>query len=346
MTRALILVFVFFGFLNACTRREAKVVFRADSELVGLLPGLSTADKPIAVALPALTALDEKRKQWCASPSAQSGLARDLTNAEKAALNRDDYKMRAVLGCGAWFQMTDKTPEIDLAYARNKVDSNLSLPLHCISVGFVQPYIMGTRLNCELLTVVDISFRTMRLHAILMPLLTAPDFHGIDAALSLFEEQSGVKVAEICGEYSLVHCKIYFMAFAERYRGRLNAVLNLTALHRFQPGTPDLKQVVFMSNAPDPNFMNAEEFTELRKNLGSLAQPVFAIYHQAESSHFGVYELAQGHVTKICADNFVVSQSGRYSKDRCTYYPPSRSSYSNYFDNAAVNADEKLPCKF
>jgi len=55
-------------------------------------------------------------------------------------------------------------------------------------------------------------------------------------------------------------------------------------------------------------------------DLADSGDKIYAIYHQAESSNFGVYELVSGKIRTVCADAFVVSRAGRYSKDRCTYY--------------------------
>ena len=104
--------------------------------------------------------------------------------------------------------------------------------------------------------------------------------------------------------------------------------------------------VIYMSNVPDPHFTSADEFTELQKNLAGSGDKLYAIYHQAESTNFGVYELASGKIRMVCADAFVVSQAGRYSKDRCTYYPPSRRAFTTYFDNASENKAEKKVCQF
>lgn len=330
----------------ACAKKQphTQIAFHADAELAALLPGLADAQNP-QQAFEILQRLDTAREAWCASPAKATGLARDLTDAEKAAYARGDLALRAKLGCSAWYTMTDRTPEVDFAYARHHTDRALDKKVACVSVGFLQPYILATKFNCHSLSVVDLSFRTLRLHALIMPLLTAENFSGIDNVIATFEKSASVTLAELCRDYTLVRCKIELMAFAEKYRGRLDARLILAPIHRYKPEKNATATVFNASNAADPNFMSAEEFAALRQNLSQSPSPVVAIYHQAESTNFGVYEFRAGALKKICADAFVVARAGSYSKDGCKYFPPTSSSYKNYFDAAAANAADNLPCK-
>jgi len=330
----------------ACGKKKpgTKIIFHADSELAALLPGLAdaqTAQQTYAI----LQHLETAREAWCASPGKAAGLLRDLTDLEKAAFTRGDLALRATLGCAAWYAMTDRTPEVDFAYARHHADRTLDKELQCVSVGFLQPYILATKFNCGSLTVVDLSFRTLRLHTLMMPLLTAETFSGLDSAIAAFEKSAGVTLAELCRDYTLVRCKIELMAFSEKYRGRLDARLALAPIHRYIPEKNTTATVFNVSNAADPNFTSAKEFAALRQNLSQSTTPIVAVYHQAESTNFGVYEFKDGALRKICADAFVVARAGRYSNDGCKYYPATSSSYKNYFDATAANAADNLPCK-
>lgn len=351
MKRFLCLVIAVFPLLMiACGEKtsggNASLRLEVDAEIGALLPGLDGGGFEGSAASATLAQLDTARKKWCEAPGKATGLKRDLTEAEQKALKADDFALRTRLGCSAWYTLSDVSADRDFAYARNHFDAGLRTPAHCVSVGFMQPYLMGTQLNCSDLTVVDLSFRTLYLHSVLLPMLTAPQFSGIETVLRDFQKTTGISITEICGSLGAGRCKIALMAFAEKYRGRLNVVLRLTPLSAFRAAVGPMPTVVYMSNAPDPHFMSAAEFAELRKNLAGSSDKIFAIYHQAESSHFGLYELASGKIHTVCADAFVVAEAGRYSKDRCTYYPPSRRSFTTYFDDASENRAQKKACEF
>lgn len=315
-----------------------------DAEIAALLPGLDAGKWSGAESAAVLANLQANYANWCKTPQKQAGLKRDLTDEELRAFKANDVALRTRLGCSSWHVISDDNAERDMAYTRNHFDPALKSAAHCVSVGFMQPYLMGVQFDCATLTVVDLSFRTLYLHAVLLPLLTGTDFAGIDNALVRWEKETGASLAEVCAHYGFPRCKIALMAFAEKYRGKLPATLWLAPLSKFRAGAEPT--VVYMSNAVDPHFMNQQEFDTLRQHLAGSVERVYAIYHQAESSNFGLYELRAGKIHTVCADNFVVARAGRYSKDRCTYYPPSRRSFTTYFDDAAENRADKKTCQF
>ncbi|HRP69756.1 MAG TPA: hypothetical protein PLY93_09530 [Turneriella sp.] len=315
-----------------------------DTEIVGLLPNLSPS-MTLSEALKEFNSLVAQSKKWCVNPTKEAGLRRNLTPQEQTKFAQNDLALSGLLGCNAWYTMTDRTPEIDIAYTRHTIDPSLSQGVQCVSVGFLQPYILAAHSNCDKLTVVDLSFRTLRLHALMLPLLTAKNFAGIDVVIETWEKQSGVKLSEVCTSYSLSRCKIELMAFAEKYRSGINVELTLSSLTHFK-GDFNQPTIFYSSNALDPNFTTADEFKKIQANWMTRTAPFYVIYHQAESSNFGVYKLTKQTIQKICADNFIVARSGHYSKDGCKYFPATRSEYTTYFDNAATNKEEKLPCRF
>ncbi|GAB4430829.1 MAG: hypothetical protein OHK0011_13570 [Turneriella sp.] len=333
-----------------CSERTNKagnaLRLKVDAEIAAFLPGLDALEFEGATAADTLAKLHGSYQKWCAAPGKATGLKRELTEQERKALKADDFALRTRLGCSAWYVLSDEFAERDMAYVRNHFDAALKQKANCVSVGFMQPYLMGVQLDCAQITVVDLSFRTLYLHSVLLPLLTAAEFPGIDAVLSQFETTTGVSLDTVCETKGVARCKIALMAFAEKYRGRLKAQLVLSPLAKFRAAAGPAPTIVYMSNVPDPHFTSAEEFAELRQNLSGSRDKLYAIYHQAESSNFAVYELASGKIRTVCADAFVVSQAGRYSKDRCTYYPPSRRSFTTYFDDASENRGEKKACRF
>lgn len=335
---------------TGCGDRPGKAAsslhLAVDAEIAQLLPGLETLQFEGPAVGETLAKLNSSYEEWCAAPGKATGLMRDLTEQERKALKADDFALRTRLGCSAWYALTDQSAERDFAYTRNQIDAGLRQSANCVSVGFMQPYLMAVQLDCAQLTVVDLGFRTLYLHAVLLPLLTAADFAGIDSVLTQFEKTTGVSFNAVCESSGVARCKIALMAFAEKYRSRLKATLLLSPLAKFRAEVGSMPTVIYMSNVPDPHFTSAEEFTELQKNLAGSGDKLYAIYHQAESTNFGVYELASGKIRTVCADAFVVSQAGRYSKDRCTYYPPSRRAFTTYFDNASENKAEKKVCQF
>lgn len=343
---ALVGLLLFAGCNEKSGKAGNSLRLNVDADIAALLPGLEALEFEEAAAADTLAKLNSNYQKWCAAPGKATGLRRDLTEQEQKALKADDFALRTRLGCSVWYALTDQSAERDMAYARNHFDAGLKQTANCVSVGFMQPYLMGAQLDCAQLTVVDLSFRTLYLHAVLLPLLTAPDFAGIDAVLEQLQKSAGVTLNEICENTGVARCKIALMAFAEKYRGRLKTTLLLSPLAKFRAVAGPTPTIVYMSNVPDPHFTSAEEFAELRKNLAGSGDRLYAIYHQAESSNFGMYELASGKIRTVCADAFVVAQAGRYSKDRCTYYPPSRRSFTTYFDDVSENRGEKQACRF
>ncbi|MFZ5630230.1 MAG: hypothetical protein ACOY5B_13950 [Spirochaetota bacterium] len=343
---ALVSSLLFAGCNEKTGKTGNSLRLNVDADIAALLPGLEALEYEGAAAADALAKLTGGYQKWCAAPGKATGLRRDLTAQEQKSLKADDFALRTRLGCSAWYALSDQSAERDMAYVRNHFDAGLQQGANCVSVGFMQPYLMGVQLDCAQITVVDLSFRTLYLHSVLLPLLTAAEFPGIDAVLLQFEKTTGVSLNAVCESTGAARCKIALMAFAEKYRGRLYSTLLLSPLAKFRAAVGPKPTIVYMSNVPDPHFTSAEEFTELRRNLSGSGDKLYAIYHQAESSNFGLYELASGKIRTVCADAFVVAQAGRYSKDRCTYYPPSRRSFTTYFDDASENRGEKKSCQF
>ena len=242
--------------IAACSKTAAthktQISLSVSEENLALLPHLQKEMVGESVAQ-ALKKLDVAAQKWCVSPSKSTGLLRDLNAAETQAFKQNDLSLRGALGCSAWVKMTDRSPEVDFAYTRNAIDTRLKEPTHCVSVGFLQPYIMAAHFNCTSLTVVDFSFRTQRLHAELLPLLLGKNFPGIEATLEAWEKNTKTSLAEICADYSLSRCKIALMAFVEKYRTGLNVELVLSSLASYKP-TGNTTTVIYSSNALDPNF--------------------------------------------------------------------------------------------
>lgn len=307
--------------------------FSVDAELAKLLPDLAATNE-IEKLKKNLTSLNKKSQEWCKYPTMASGLSRELTPEEKAAFANGSLALRTVLGCDTWFTLTDKTPEVDFAFAQNAIDKSFEKPIDCVSVGFLQPYILGTVAHCASLTFLDVSFRTLYLHSVLLPLLTDKDFAGVDAALTRFESETKASMSEICNSYSLQRCKLVLMAFAAHHKTGLQAKFALSSLSRFKPQGENTV-LLYMSNAIDPNFMPQEEFDTLKNNWSASKAHIVAVYHQADSTNFGVYSFEADALSTVCANQFIVSRSGTYSKDGCTYFPPSRTSYKTYFDAAS-----------
>lgn len=315
------------------SQTQQSFSFNADAELAKLLPELAVT-KDIEKLKKSLSSLNKKSQEWCKSPTMAAGLLRELTPEEKAAFSKGSLALRTVLGCDTWFILTDKTPEVDFAFAQNAIDKSFEKPIDCVSVGFLQPYILGSVAHCASLTFLDVSFRTLYLHSVLLPLLTAKNFAGVDAALASFESETKASMSEICNSYSIERCKLVLMAFAVRYKTGLQARFMLSSLSRFKV-QGESTALVYMSNAVDPNFMPQEEFDTLKKNWSASKTHTMAVYHQADSTNFGVYSFEADALSTVCANQFIVSRSGTYSKDGCTYFPPSRTSYKTYFDAAS-----------
>ncbi|MBX3723458.1 MAG: hypothetical protein KF713_16565 [Turneriella sp.] len=333
---------LFLAFLIGCGGKTALKLTVAKN-IRELLPIFSSDSYENKAILRVLDAAHAGKNAWCARPVIASGLGRELTAAERSAFDKHENGIMLRLGCEAFFHLNESEPEISMAYADEKMDVRQEAKHECISVGFVQPYVMAAGGRCSSLTIIDASFRTLRLHAVLLPMLLAEEFRGIDEVYSEFERATGMRIGELCGDRYAVRCKIELSRFVSANRGRLKVRLHLGEIQDFPFADIGDKSMVYLSNAIDPNFMDKEEFLRLKTQLAK-GNGNTVVYHQADSENFGVYEFTGQEFRAICADDFIVSRKGRYTADRCKYIPGSTAKYVNYFDALAGKRPEK--CDF
>jgi len=244
---------------------------------------------------------------------------------------------RMIAGCWNFYQMNDISPDKDFEYLKKQYPNQ---KFNCYSVGFLQPYIMHSILDCDTLTLLDIDIRIIEAHAQLVKffhegkMATPEEVKKNLESLKIswiaqyrnFQAQTPVNIRVLCPR-NMEMCLEKLVIFQEKYNHLKELNLYASAIHEANLiPKKDHISVVFVSNAFEDYYTRRKEFDYLMKNLEQnleVGQKVIFIYHNGGRHLFGVYEVMKKldedeslEVTVLCRDKYLFYPE---EEDR-TYY--------------------------
>lgn len=246
---------------------------------------------------------------------------------------------RIIAGCWNFFQMNDVSPDKDFEYVKNLYPN---ARFDCYSVGFLQPYIMHSKLDCENLYLLDIDIRIIEGHAQLLKFFHEDKMQteeeilnnikqlniGWIAQYRTFNAKTNVSLQSLCPRnYEM--CLRELLNFQKKYKQLKKVSLYASALHEANLFPQDSKiSIVYLSNAFEDYYTKKKEFDFMMKRLEEELkdnQKILFIYHNGGRHLFGVYEVAK------LNDQLEVTSSCR---DRYLFYPEEeeRTYYNIHFD--------------
>lgn len=232
---------------------------------------------------------------------------------------------RIIAGCWNFYQMNDVSPDKDFEFIKKQYPNQ---KFNCYSVGFLQPYIMHSILDCDTLSLLDIDIRILEGHAQLIQayhegrMQSAQDVKKELEQLKLgwiaqhrpFKAVTPVNLQVFCPRNSEM-CLKQLVTFQEKYKSLRKLDFYASALHEadFIP-EKDRVSVVFVSNAFEDYYTKRKEFDTLMKSLETSLgkdQKIVFVYHNGGRHLFGVYEVTRKvdeeglDVTVLCRDKYL-----------------------------------------
>jgi hypothetical protein len=234
---------------------------------------------------------------------------------------------RIIAGCWNFFQMNDISPDKDFEYIKNQYPN---AKFNCYSVGFMQPYIMHSILDCETLSLLDIDIRILEGHAQLVKgfhegkLQTKEEIKEYLQGLKLgwiaqhrpFQSETPVNLQVFCPRDPEM-CLENLVTFQRKYKSLKKLNFYASALHEANMVPEQEKvSVVFLSNAFEDYYTKRKEFDSLMERLESelgIGQKIVFINHNGGRHLFGVYEVERKEDTGL--------QVNAICRDRYLFYP-------------------------
>ena len=232
-----------------------------------------------------------------------------------------------IAGCFNFFRMNDR--QVDRTF--DIVAQLYPGQKDCFSVGFMQPYMLHSRVGCMTLTMLDADWRILHAHLELLERFKLdqlrphenalpPDaLQGLPVAwLARFDRkpkkrEKNITLKTFCVGDDSSYCEADLLRFQNEYRGLQQIELQLAFLHEAR--VAPLKSstaIVFVSNALDKHYTTKAEFKKMLDSLSagiSPEQKVVIVYQAGGGSLFGIYELTKENdkpkVATICRDRYV-----------------------------------------
>jgi hypothetical protein len=317
---------LFFCFWSAC-KKPPSARYKVSPQLASLVSLNSGREKFILNG-----ELAELCKGWPASLPAVGQKLRQLKIPETYAGKSEQF-VATLAGCNAWYELTDKKPEKAFVKVNAVLPENTAV--HCISVGFMQPWMMLANLNCERLTFIDISAHTLNLQAALVETMieSGRNFEAEEFLNKrIFPYATSRKIlkpvgdqklhsGDICADPQGASCLRSLAAAAKKIRSLKSVDFVLGAIQdigelEIKPGS---QAVFYLSNSIDEKFTTQAEFAALNKRYAqATAGKGLLLYHMASDSAFAVYRSISAEKTAtVCSDRFMVTPEPY--KDPC--YP-------------------------
>ncbi|MFZ5629532.1 MAG: hypothetical protein ACOY5B_10420 [Spirochaetota bacterium] len=240
-------------------------------------------------------------------------------------LSKDQRFIGTLAGCNSYFELTDM--DLDKTFAKLREAYPEKMQLHCISVGFLQPWIMVAEMHCTRLTVLDVNPHIIRMQQLLYQAMSAEGSNfnprkfleaqrfpfAVSKAIAIPQMDQVLTAEDICASPRTEYCLDRLVTAS----GRLNS---LQRVEFVRGALQDISQVmdsdgsdmvVYTSNALDPGFMSSEEFARFWRAFSDSIQAKkkgFLVYHMASSPSFGIYGASQNNGIQVfCSDRFIVT---------------------------------------
>lgn len=241
---------------------------------------------------------------------------------------------RMKTGCWNFLRMNDRHPDRDFSRVKDYYPEQ---NFDCYAIGFLQPYIMHSVLDCSHLTMLDFDWRIHDAHQQLTNMLQNQQIQSEETLKSSLADIDVGWVAYygklrsthkasfdlFCTESRQELCKSSLMSAQEKW-GQLNSVrFNVAGMHDVDfnnisevDGKETIK-VVFLSNAMEAMYTPRKEYNRMMLNIENsldVGQKIILIHHVGGYAQFGMYEVERHDVglkvRTVCRDTYTATASG------------------------------------
>ncbi len=235
-------------------------------------------------------------------------------------------------GCFNFFQMNDVKVKKTFSYLSDRITGQKD----CYSVGFMQPYIMHSILNCSTLTMLDMNWKILFGHLEMYQLfkkesIKLSDEGQIDPGIishipvswtAVFgpkprPRERNININSFCSLGDLEDCNDSLITYQSMFSNISRIELQLSTLtHSDIRVKTDSTVIVYLSNAIDPEYTTYSQFKifldRLSKNL-SANQKAYLIYQAGGRSLSAIYLLEkfdseEVSLTTVCRDKLIWSE--------------------------------------
>ncbi|MCB1179408.1 MAG: hypothetical protein KDK36_17635 [Leptospiraceae bacterium] len=262
----------------------------------------------------------------------------------------DDTVKRIIAGCWNFYQMNDIKPERDFEHLKFILPDKKK---NCFSVGFMQPYIMHSILDCETLTMLDMDWKILDGHSQILEGFKNNKFETETSGLKFieslklnwivgkkFQAEPIVNIDDLCKDNNKL-CINYLLNFQKKFNNLKEINLNLSTIHEanIKPQNGHIS-IIFVSNAFENYYTKPRNFEYMIQYLNSSLlenDSVYFIYHVGGRPSYGIYQIQkknnQLEYSTIC-------------KDEYRYTPPKEDVeiYQIYFDYIKGMKKSKKAC--
>ena len=235
-------------------------------------------------------------------------------------------------GCFNFFQMND----IKVKKTFSNLVDKLPKLKDCYSVGFMQPYIMHSTLDCTTLTMLDMNWKILFGHLEMYQIIRNESIK-LDEAGKIMPEiistipvswtavfgpkprskESDVTIHSFCSQGDLEDCSESLLDYQNKF-SKINQIeLQLSTLtHSHIAVKSDKTIVIYLSNAIDPEYTTHSQFKMFLDKLSTNLYPdqkAYLIYQAGGMSLSAIYVLEKNldeevSMTTFCRDKLVWSE--------------------------------------
>lgn len=229
---------------------------------------------------------------------------------------------RVIAGCWNYFQMNDVHPEREFQLIAQLYPD---VQKECHSVGFMQPYIMHSILNCSRLNMLDIDWRIHYTHFSMIDLLQQlgnnfqieKDLQSVPfdwvAFYPKLHKDTKLTMKDIC-KTDPKTCTDALEHFKQNKQSLGSINLQLSPLYdvTLNPEKGAMS-VIYTSNALDNVYTKMHELKKMLERIHSSLEKdgkALILYHNGGLSLFGIYEVSskdnKPFIHTVCKDNYYV----------------------------------------
>jgi hypothetical protein len=229
---------------------------------------------------------------------------------------------RVIAGCWNYFQMNDVHPEREFQLVSKLYPD---VKKECYSVGFMQPYIMHSILNCSKLNMLDIDWRIHYTHFSMVHSIQQlrqdfqieRDMNSVPfdwvAFYSKLQKDTKLTIKDIC-KNDPETCISAIDHFKQKGIDMVSLNLQLSPLSdiTLQPEA-DAMSVIYTSNALDNVYTKMNELKKMIDRIHATLngnQKALILYHNGGMSLFGIYEISSQNskplIVTVCKDNYYI----------------------------------------
>jgi hypothetical protein len=313
------IVLAFACLLTVCGDHLPVVKWEISAEMTPLLP--EGFDRASIHQLRTASHIADVCGKWPRSPAEIRSVLKSAGVSGGTLLKHQQF-IDTMAGCSSWYELTDRN--LSAAFPKIREKTGDLQKFHCVSVGFLQPWFLLANVNCESLTIVDISHHSLNLQFQLIQEMLASgagfqlaDFikrQKFEYAISRHKlrppPNTKLSLTDICSEGNAETCERTLAEAASRIKSLTEVRLVWGTLQGAvgQAVDPLKENIFYLSNSIDEKFTTEAEFLVFSSLYAKASRGRgFLIYHMASGPGFAIYRAVDpGKIETLCADKFSV----------------------------------------